>query len=102
MKYENRSRREVLGLLALAGVAWGAKTSPFPRTAIIRTILNLARTLGLDVIAEGTETAAQVGYLEGLDCKFGQGYFFSRPVPLDDVPAILQHEQDMDRHGLHV
>ncbi len=56
---------------------------------IIRTILNLARTLGLDVIAEGTETAAQVDYLDGLDCRFGQGYFFSRPLPPDELLAVL-------------
>jgi EAL domain-containing protein (putative c-di-GMP-specific phosphodiesterase class I) len=64
---------------------------------IIRTILNLAATLGLDVIAEGTETAAQVDYLERLDCSFGQGYFFSRPLPLDELRAILlpgSEEQD--------
>jgi diguanylate cyclase (GGDEF)-like protein len=53
---------------------------------IIRTILNLARTLGLDVIAEGTETAAQVAYLAELDCRFAQGYFFSKAVP----PAELE------------
>jgi EAL domain-containing protein (putative c-di-GMP-specific phosphodiesterase class I) len=57
---------------------------------IIRTILNLARTLGLDVIAEGTETAEQANYLAGLDCQFGQGYFFSRPLPLDELPGILR------------
>jgi predicted signal transduction protein with EAL and GGDEF domain len=56
---------------------------------IIRTILNLARTLGLDCIAEGTETSAQVGYLEGLDCRFGQGYFFSRPLPLEELRAAF-------------
>ena len=48
---------------------------------IVRTILSLAQTLGLDVIAEGAETAAQVDYLESLDCQFGQGYFFGRPLP---------------------
>jgi predicted signal transduction protein with EAL and GGDEF domain len=56
---------------------------------IIRTILNLARTLGLDCIAEGTETSAQVDYLEGLDCRFGQGYFFSRPLPLEELRAAF-------------
>ena len=56
---------------------------------IIRTILNLARTLRLDVIAEGAETAAQVEFLEGLDCGFLQGYFFSRPVPPDELAALL-------------
>jgi diguanylate cyclase (GGDEF)-like protein len=64
---------------------------------IIRTILNLAATLGLNVIAEGTETAAQVDYLERLDCRFAQGYFFSRPLPLEELRAILRpgtEEQD--------
>jgi EAL domain-containing protein (putative c-di-GMP-specific phosphodiesterase class I) len=56
---------------------------------IVRTILNLAGTLGLDVIAEGTETASQVANLERLECKFGQGFFFSRPLPLDELRAIL-------------
>jgi predicted signal transduction protein with EAL and GGDEF domain len=57
---------------------------------IIRMILNLARTLRLDVIAEGAETAAQVEFLEGLDCRYLQGYFFSRPVPLNELSALLR------------
>jgi predicted signal transduction protein with EAL and GGDEF domain len=57
---------------------------------IIRTILNLARTLRLDVIAEGMETAAQVEYLERFDCRFGQGYFFSRALPIGQLRAILR------------
>jgi EAL domain-containing protein (putative c-di-GMP-specific phosphodiesterase class I) len=65
---------------------------------IIRTILNLARTLRLDVIAEGTETAAQVDYLEGLDCRFGQGYFFSRPMPLEQL--LLTGTEELDRAWL--
>ena len=42
--------------------------------------MGLARTLGLDVVAEGTETAAQVEYLTALGCQFGQGYFFAKPA----------------------
>jgi predicted signal transduction protein with EAL and GGDEF domain len=57
---------------------------------IIRAILILARTLRLDVIAEGMETAAQVDYLERLDCRCGQGYFFSRALPLDQLHALLR------------
>ena len=56
---------------------------------IIRTILNLARTLGLDVVAEGAETHGQVAFLESLDCPSGQGYFFSRPMPADEVHRLL-------------
>ena len=60
---------------------------------IIRTILNLARTLELDVVAEGTETAAQVDYLEKLDCRFAQGFYFSKAVPFEELGAILAPEQ---------
>ena len=55
---------------------------------IIRTIVNLAKTLGLDVVAEGTETAAQVDYLQSLGCGFAQGYFFSAALPIDELHAI--------------
>jgi len=61
---------------------------------IVRTILSLAKTLGLDVIAEGAETTAQVEYLESLDCQFGQGYFFGRPLPPDEVMAIVAARED--------
>ena len=68
---------------------------------IIRMILNLARTLGLDVIAEGTETAAQAAYLKGIDCRFGQGYFFSRPLPIDELRAIFPAGTD-EKDGMWV
>ncbi|MBW8878320.1 MAG: EAL domain-containing protein [Acidobacteria bacterium] len=47
---------------------------------IVGTILTLARTLRMDVAAEGIETAEQVTRLRALDCHFGQGYYFSRPL----------------------
>ena len=53
---------------------------------IIRLIVGLAHTLGLDVVAEGTETAAQVEYLAALGCGYAQGYYFSRPV----APEAIQ------------
>jgi diguanylate cyclase (GGDEF)-like protein len=56
---------------------------------IVRAILNLARSLNVEVIAEGTETAEQVEGLEGLDCRYGQGFFFFQPVPRDDLAPPL-------------
>jgi EAL domain-containing protein (putative c-di-GMP-specific phosphodiesterase class I) len=52
---------------------------------IVRTILNLARALGLAVVAEGTETSEQAGWLARLNCSFGQGYFFGRPMPFGEL-----------------
>jgi EAL domain-containing protein (putative c-di-GMP-specific phosphodiesterase class I) len=50
--------------------------------AIAKTIVTLAQSLGLPVIAEGVETAAQQQFLQQIGCQAYQGYLFSRPVPL--------------------
>ena len=49
----------------------------------------LARTLGLETIAEGIETAAQLGQLRDQNCELGQGYFFARPLPFEQAEALL-------------
>jgi diguanylate cyclase (GGDEF)-like protein len=54
--------------------------------AIARTILSLARSLDLSVVAEGVETAGQRDFLLRCGCKAFQGYFFGRPVPVEELP----------------
>lgn len=56
---------------------------------IARTILPMADTLQLDVIAEGVETVEQVALLKKLKCKYGQGYYFSRPLSAEGAAAFL-------------
>jgi diguanylate cyclase (GGDEF)-like protein len=56
---------------------------------IVKTILSLANTLNLSVIAEGIETQQQLGLLKGLGCEYGQGYLFSRPLPKLEAEALL-------------
>lgn len=57
---------------------------------IVNAILNLGSSLGVHVIAEGIETAEQAAELRRLGCKLGQGYLFSRPVEVQQVPQILR------------
>ncbi len=57
--------------------------------AIISTVTSLAHSLKLRVVAEGVETEEQVGQLRLLACDEMQGYFFSRPVPLQQIEAML-------------
>jgi len=59
---------------------------------IVRTIVTLARNLGLEVIAEGVETLEQKEQLRALGCEYGQGYFFARPVAADKVLPLLEEE----------
>jgi EAL domain-containing protein (putative c-di-GMP-specific phosphodiesterase class I) len=57
---------------------------------IVRTIMNLARNLGMDVVAEGAETADEIEQLRALDCDFSQGYFFSKPVDSEQADNLLR------------
>ncbi len=56
---------------------------------IARTILPMANNLQLDVVAEGVETLQQVALLKKLQCKYGQGYYFSRPLSAEGTTALL-------------
>lgn len=56
---------------------------------IVRTIIGLAKTLKLNVIAEGIESIHQLHQLRVLGCEYGQGYLFSRPVPVDEAERLI-------------
>jgi diguanylate cyclase (GGDEF)-like protein len=57
--------------------------------AIVRSTIDLARNLGLAVVAEGIETEAVLNHLIGLGCDTGQGYFISRPQPAERLTSTL-------------
>ncbi len=57
--------------------------------AIVRTIITMAHSLDIDVIAEGVETAEQKQYLLDNGCTDYQGYLFSKPVPIEAFEALL-------------
>ncbi len=58
--------------------------------AIVASVIAVARQLRLDTIAEGIETAAHAERLRELGCKYGQGYYFSRPMPATLCRALLE------------
>ena len=55
----------------------------------MRSVVTLARELGIAVTAEGIETAAQLEQVRQLGCDTGQGYYLSVPVPAEDIPRLL-------------
>jgi diguanylate cyclase (GGDEF)-like protein/PAS domain S-box-containing protein len=60
---------------------------------IVRTIVTLARSLDMHVIAEGVETGEQLRRLGGLGCDYGQGYLFSRPVGAGQAVELLAGDE---------
>ena len=60
---------------------------------IVQAVISLAHGLGIDVVAEGIETATQLASLRALACDRGQGYWFSRPLPPDAIEALLAAAQ---------
>jgi EAL domain-containing protein (putative c-di-GMP-specific phosphodiesterase class I) len=59
---------------------------------IVSGILSLAKGLELDVTAEGIETAEDLTYLQDLQCSLGQGFYFEKPIPAEQISWLLETE----------
>jgi diguanylate cyclase (GGDEF)-like protein len=69
---------------------------------MVSAIVNLARSLGLTVVVEGTETEEQIAWLSALGPIEAQGFLFSRPVPVEGVSALIERFGVCDSaHGEH-
>ena len=58
---------------------------------IVRTILNLAESLRMEVVAEGVETENQLTQLKEMECPLAQGYLFAKPLEVEAVESLLKH-----------
>src|SRR2546430_2906209 len=72
----------------ISGIGDGATNED--GTEIARTILPMASNLHLEVVAEGVETGEQLALLTRLKCKYGQGFYFSKPLPAADAAVLLE------------
>jgi EAL domain-containing protein (putative c-di-GMP-specific phosphodiesterase class I) len=63
--------------------------------ALVEAVVVMARSLGMQVVAEGVEHAAQLDLLRGMNCRCVQGFYFSRPVPVEDFDVVAQRVQVM-------
>ena len=59
---------------------------------MVRAIVGLAHTLGMDVVAEGVETAEQASQLRSLGCEYAQGFYFSRPVDKASAARMIESQ----------
>jgi len=63
------------------------------KSMIVRSIIQMAHNLDLRLVAEGIEEREQMAMLQALECNFGQGYFFNKPLPSEDALSAWQpHE----------
>jgi diguanylate cyclase (GGDEF)-like protein/PAS domain S-box-containing protein len=65
--------------------------------AIVASVINLAATLGVHVVAEGVETAEQAEILRRLGCTYMQGFYWSRAVPIEHLAMLLPHPSSVGR-----
>jgi diguanylate cyclase (GGDEF)-like protein len=64
-------------------------------TQIVRAILDLAKNLQIDVVAEGTEQEGQIRQLTDMGCHYAQGYYFSKPLASHDLEALLDRSASL-------
>ena len=60
------------------------------KRAIVDAIINMAHRLNMNVIAEGVESVEQVNILREMECDYVQGYYFSKPIPMNELIEFLQ------------
>lgn len=65
--------------------------------ALVEAIISMARSLELDVVAEGVESREQHERLRGLGCQAAQGYYYSKPMGADEIVTVLRGARDQSR-----
>ncbi len=67
---------------------------------ILESVVNMARQLGIPIIVEGVETQQHENLLQSMGCRYTQGYYYYKPMPIDKFEALLSDERRLDFDGL--
>lgn len=67
---------------------------------ILESVINMSRQMGLPIIVEGVETKKQEDFLVGMGCRYTQGYYYYKPLPLEEFENLLSDESRLDFNGL--
>lgn len=67
---------------------------------ILESVINMSSTMGIPVIVEGVETKKQEDYLVGMGCRYAQGYYYYRPMPVREFARLLADDRKLDRRGM--
>ncbi|MEG0374524.1 MAG: EAL domain-containing protein, partial [Raoultibacter sp.] len=68
--------------------------------SILESVLHMTTLLDLKVIAEGVETREQIDFLADIGCNYAQGYYFYRPMPVEDFSKLLTETPHIDHGGI--
>ena len=68
---------------------------------ILEAIVNMARLMGLPIIVEGVENLQQENILRNMGCRYTQGYYYFKPLPIDQFERLVADERNLDFTGLH-
>ena len=66
---------------------------------IVESVVNMAKTMGVPIIVEGVETQEESDFLAGLGCRYAQGFFFHRPMPVEEFEKIIVDPNRIDTRG---
>ena len=72
--------------------AWLEKLPMFALVAVFCAVVQLAHNFGLGVVSEGVDRHGQLAQLQAIDCEFGQGYLFSKPLSGDKAIEFLREQ----------
>ncbi|MBD3667755.1 MAG: EAL domain-containing protein, partial [Kangiella sp.] len=68
---------------------------------IVKSIVDLANNFGISSVAEGVENENQLNFLKSCDCKEAQGYYFAKPMKIDELKMYMSEKYSLSNDAAH-